>query len=261
MIKYYSIGGLNFRFDSDSEIADSSLYSEFYSEKGGDDICVRVIEGKLPQIDDGRYASYDEQKGKNVFACRRRLDSRNYELFVDYPKGLWDSMLFYGFYLPGVLVENNRILLHCSYIIFNGEAVLFSGNKQVGKSTQASLWEKYRGAKVVNGDRAVVYVENGRMYAAGTPFCGSSNIALNITAPVKAVVFPVQSEHNETNEIKDKSTSLLLLMNQFTFDNNQYLSAFDIAKKITDTVPFYYLDCKIDEGAVETLESVLWKKK
>ncbi len=261
MTKFYNIGGLNFRFDSERNIDDSSLYGEFYSEKSDNDISVKVIEGELPEINDGRYASYEESNGRRVFACRREIEKNKFELFIDYPKGIWDSMLFFGFYLPGVLVENNRILLHCSYIIVDGEAILFSGNKQVGKSTQASLWEKYRNAKVVNGDRAVVYVENGVMYAAGTPFCGSSNIALNITAPVRAVVFPAQSVKNEVAEIKEKSTSLLLLMNQFTFDKNQYLSAFDIAKKITDTVPFYHLDCRIDEGAVEALESVLWKKK
>ena len=49
------------------------------------------------------------------------------------------------------LVKKDSMVLHCAYVEYKGEAVLFSAPSETGKTTQANLWEKYRGKP--NGKR------------------------------------------------------------------------------------------------------------
>ena len=58
----------------------------------------------------------------------------------------------------------------------------------LGKSTQAGLWERYRGAKIVNGDRALLRKINGSWAACGWPVCGSSDICLLGDTPIHAII-------------------------------------------------------------------------
>ena len=50
-----------------------------------------------------------------------------------------------------LLLEGGAVL-HASYILVRGRAILFSGPSGVGKSTQANLWAQYRSAEVINGE-------------------------------------------------------------------------------------------------------------
>ena len=86
-----------------------------------------------------------------------------------------------------VFAARGMLVLHSAYIVTSaGEAILFSGPSGVGKSTQAALWERCAGARVVNGDRALVDV--GKKTANGIFYAGTSGISENVTAPVRAIV-------------------------------------------------------------------------
>ena len=87
------------------------------------------------------------------------------------------------------------LVLHSAYIVASaGKAILFSGPSGVGKSTQAALWERCAGARVVNGDRALVDV--GKKTANGIFYSGTSGISENVTAPVRAIVLLGQGSEN-----------------------------------------------------------------
>ncbi len=45
------------------------------------------------------------------------------------------------------LVQRGNMILHCAYVEYQGEAILFSAPSETGKTTQANLWEKYRGSR------------------------------------------------------------------------------------------------------------------
>ena len=63
------------------------------------------------------------------------------------------------------LVRKDQMVLHCAYVEYRGEAILFSAPSETGKTTQAGLWEKYRGSRTVNGDRSLL----GKKKAGGSP--------------------------------------------------------------------------------------------
>ena len=58
--------------------------------------------------------------------------------------------------------------------------ILFSGPSGIGKSTQAALWQRYAGAEIVNGDRALVRPDTGTV--SGVFYAGTSGISRNVTA-------------------------------------------------------------------------------
>ena len=56
-------------------------------------------------------------------------------------------------------------------IAFQNKAILFSAPSGTGKSTQADLWQKYvRGVEIINGDRAIIGIEDNGVKAYGLPF-------------------------------------------------------------------------------------------
>lgn len=64
-----------------------------------------------------------------------------------------------------IFADVGMLVLHSAYIVTRGgEGILFSGPSGIGKSTQAALWERFAGARTVNGDRALVPArrKNGR---------------------------------------------------------------------------------------------------
>lgn len=90
--------------------------------------------------------------------------------------------------LGDIMLERGRIVFHCSFVLDDLGAVLFCGRSGAGKSTQAELWRQHRGAEIINGDKTVLYLKNGELYASSLPVAGTSDICINREAPVRAIV-------------------------------------------------------------------------
>ena len=152
-----------------------------------------------------------------------------------------------------------NLLLHSSYVKTEQGALLFPGEARVGKSTQAMLWARYRGAKIVNGDRAVIGMERGQAMAYGVPLVGSGLICQNISAPLRAVVVVRQGEENSVVRLTGPRAVAAVGAN-LAIDRwraGEYATALSILEQILADVPVYQLSCTPDEGAVQALEKVL----
>jgi len=89
-------------------------------------------------------------------------------------------------------------ILHCTFLDYRGQAILFSGPSGIGKSTHANLWCRHiPGTQVLNGDRALLCpLPNGDYEITGWPVCGSSGICHNERRPLEAIVFIEQASDN-----------------------------------------------------------------
>ena len=212
MNKYFSISGLVICCRSEIPIEPSKLFSGFVCEPSAPDITLNVIKGELPELKNGAYREYSFEGRKLRFSCKIKKSANEYDVYIDCLSRLWDYMIFYALDFAPFLLEYGRVTCHCSYIIRDGEAILFAGFKQVGKSTQAELWKKYGNAEIINGDRAILKMKDGRVYACGTPYCGSSKIALNRIAPVKAIILLSKGDKNEATFVEDRNERLELLL-------------------------------------------------
>ncbi len=185
------------------------------------------------------------------FACRVNES----QLYVSSQRETDEFLVFEGIRLPEILLSNGIGLLHCSFIEVDGQAILFAGDKQVGKSTQASLWEKYASATVINGDRAGLFIKNGAVYAGGVPYCGTSGICVNKQMPVRAIIC---LSRGTDNVLKKQSPveSFVFLLGQFaynTWNTKDVNMVSDLLTTIVENVPVYSYSCLKDESAVNYL--------
>lgn len=160
--------------------------------------------------------------------------------------------------LRSLLLERSAIVLHASYIIHNGKAILFTAPSQVGKSTQAALWEKYRGAEIINGDRALLQRTVNGFTANGIFYCGSSGICKNVTAPLQAVVVLKQGD-NKLQRIGGLAAfKAILPQSAYDIDKPQDIElASSIIAGLIGAVPVFQLDAAADEQSVVVLENAL----
>lgn len=177
------------------------------------------------------------------------------ELLIENSSGLWESMVFDALDLPGELLSRGTAVMHCSFIIYNGEAILFSADSGVGKSTQAELWRVCRGARVINGDRAALRVKNGVLFACGLPYCGTSKISEAAEAPVGAIILLSQGRKNELRRA-DTANAFRELIGKLSYNTSLSESAekaADLALAAAQQRVYYY-SCRADESAVARLE-------
>lgn len=100
-----------------------------------------------------------------------------------------------------LLLQHNRLMLHASFIKYEGKGILFSAPSGMGKSTQAELWRSIRGAEVINGDRAALGCEGGEWTAWGIPYAGTSGIYRNEKALLSAIVVLGQAKENRIRRL------------------------------------------------------------
>ena len=173
-----------------------------------------------------------------------------------FPCGITNDVILTCMQAVHHIVEAGGFMLHASWICHRGKAILFTGPSGMGKSTQAALWERYRGAELINGDRAAVFVTANGVEVRGIPYCGSSGVNKNRTMPLAAVVCLSQAAENSVTRLSGVSAFRQIWEGCSV---NLWNDA-DIAKvtqTVADTVtavPTFHLACTPDERAVQVLE-------
>ncbi len=201
---------------------------------------------------EGYYACYQEVASDKarVLLARDRIQG----LHID---PVFTSLLA----LERRLIARDSLILHCAYMVYQGEAILFSAPSETGKTTQANLWEKYRGSRTVNGDRALLGKRKGRWTAQGWPVCGTSEVCQNEEFPIRAVVMLSQAKENQAQQLPP-GRAFPLLYSQITVNKwnmKDHLHAIDLIQELAEGVPVFHLGCTISEKAVECLEKALKK--
>lgn len=158
-----------------------------------------------------------------------------------------------------LLADFHRILMHSSIVRYQGRAILFTGQSGAGKSTQAALWERYRGGETLNGDRAVLRSDRP-VLAYGSPFAGSSHIYRNESCPVAAIILLKQDSRNQIREIcgREKITAMYPRFLLTPWEPRLLQEQLALFEQIIQEVPVYCLSCRPDEGAVELAEKTVF---
>ncbi len=186
-------------------------------------------------------------------------DQENRKLHVLSDDPIDELSLINAIGLEKIMSEHGKFILHSSYIQTNKGAVLFTAPSGTGKSTQADLWNRFRGAEIINGDRSGIWKEGTSWMTGGVPWCGTSGIMKNETMPLRAIVLLKQGSVNEICPIRF-SVKAARILEQLTINpwNRQMLqSAMELSFGLCQEVPVIHLSCLPDIGAVELLEREL----
>lgn len=160
------------------------------------------------------------------------------------------------------IVRNHGFLLHASFISHEGNAILFTAPSGTGKSTQADLWCRLRGAEQINGDRAAVIISPKGIHACGVPYSGSSGICKNAVLPLKAIVFLSQAPETEISRLRGVRAFRRVWegCSINVWDRQDVDLCISSVTEMIATVPIFHLACTPDESAVLALEEALRKQ-
>ena len=173
---------------------------------------------------------------------------------------LFDTVFTSLFALERQMIRRNSLILHCAYVKYQREAILFSAPSETGKSTQADLWKRYRGSNTINGDRALLRKTENRWTACGWPVCGSSEICNLGDTPIRAIVMLRQGKENHVERLSPFQ-AFTLLYAQITINqwNREFVQkAMSEIEDLISQISVWQLTCDISEDAVKCLETVLF---
>lgn len=157
------------------------------------------------------------------------------------------------------LIFYQGLVIHAAALNLEGRGILFSAPSGTGKTTQAGLWKKHMGARVMNGDRAAVRLGGDKAVVYGIPWSGSSRESYNGKAPLSAIVILKQSPDNKVRRLSGPESAALLLPRCFlpSFDKEMMNIAVNTFTSLINIVPVYLLECRPDKEAVDVLSSRL----
>ncbi len=158
-----------------------------------------------------------------------------------------------------VLSMYSGFVLHSSFVSWNNYGILFSAPSGTGKSTQASLWEKYEQAEILNGDRTALRFTDNAWYAYGMPYAGSSAIYRNESRLIAAIVVLDQGPENILEKM-NKIQAYRAIYSQLTlhpWDTAFMERVLGYLNTLIEHIPVYHLTCRPDKGAVELLKKEL----
>lgn len=154
-----------------------------------------------------------------------------------------------------ILKNHQGFFFHCSSLMYDNKAFLFTAPSGTGKSTHARLWQQHFGNKVtmINDDKPIIKRENGKFYVYGTPWQGKSNIGNNIKAPVHAVCILSQGKENIIEKV-NPLTALTFFMDQTERpkDKKSMENLVDLLGDFIMQIPVYKMSCNISDDAVTT---------
>lgn len=245
----YSFGGVVFEINSELPLAEEKNCSKFLTEY---DIPADYCFDVMPVDSDEYTTSRTERDGNRftVYAMRK------------YISGMGPARVFISAGAVNVFPEKDAFVLHASYIVHEGSAILFTAPSGTGKSTQAEYWKQMRGAEIINGDRVLITKRNGKFFANGIYVAGTSGICENVTAPIQNAVILEQGPCNEIIPLRPRDLFMRLIC-QCSFDVNsekQYEQITGLVSDFINTVPVCCYRCRNNPDSVEDLERLLWSK-
>ena len=284
-VMYLVVGPLAYRLTSDYPMVCDAMFAHFFqNEPPTQEQGVRklvdcevmvtdqkiMIEGDLVFRDPVR-SVYTSSKGLETrvldfegepYAICKDIPQVKLQLFLAKFCLSDGNIIISTYFLESLMMERYMMMcggmvLHSSFIVHNNKAILFTAPSGTGKSTQASLWERYAGAEVINGDRSVVWYDDRqhRFMASGLPFCGSSGINKVRTVPLQSVVFISQAPENDARPMS-VAVAARKLFGEMSINkwNVAFVEkALELIDRLVTTVTMVRLECNMEEGAVDAL--------
>lgn len=153
-----------------------------------------------------------------------------------------------------ILGNKNGTLFHGSAIEYNGMAYVFTARSGTGKSTHARLWRELLGDKVkmINDDKPLVRVIDGKPVIYGTPWKGKHKLGGNIKAPVKAICKIVQAKENSIREVSVKEFLPTFFVQCYhASDEKKKENFLEFLDGLLRSVKLFELQCDISRAAAE----------
>jgi hypothetical protein len=160
-----------------------------------------------------------------------------------------------------LLIEDNILLFHGSAIAVDGEAFLFTAKSGTGKSTHTRLWRETFGdrAVMVNDDKPLLLLRDGKVWVCGTPWDGKHRLSTNTIVPLSGICILERGEKNAIAPVSAKDALPAIFEQSYRPANLGKL--LEVVEILTQSVDFYRLQCNMDPEAAQVAYNGMRKER
>lgn len=207
--------------------------------------------GNFGNIDGGYMLILQPENGDALYMWNFN-GTKAVQMCGNYELRLYRFALWVGYGL--MVLPLDTVAIHSSCIVYQEKAVLFLGESGTGKSTHTRLWREHiDGAFLLNDDSPVVRVEDGKVWAYGSPWSGKTPCYKPERYELKGCVRLSQAPYNQIRKLFVLQSYGAIHPScppEFAYDNILYDHISTFLDKLIATVPFYHLACLPDGDAV-----------
>ncbi|MBR6633985.1 MAG: hypothetical protein IKL05_06780 [Clostridia bacterium] len=148
---------------------------------------------------------------------------------------------------------HDAFLMHGTVIDVDGCGIAFLAKSGVGKTTHMTNWKALLGNRltVVNGDKPLIRLVDGNLYAYGTPWAGKERLHTNMKTPLKKVCFIERATSNSCEKLDKNVLHRLLPQVYKPADQNALVKTLGILDKVIEGVDFYTIKCNKELSSAE----------
>lgn len=162
------------------------------------------------------------------------------------------------------LPEYDAAVFHAAVVELDGRAFAFTAPSGTGKTTHIRLWQERFGEqmRILNGDKPILRLLDGVIYAYGTPWRGKENYGCNGRARLDGIC---RLERGEQNRIVPLAPSALpeTLLHQMYLpkDSRAVDRTLSLIEQIALRVPAFSLQCNMKPEAAELSSRTLLSER
>ena len=170
---------------------------------------------------------------------------------TDYPDDYLEELAVYR-KIAEKMPEYDTVLFHCSAVAVDGAAYLFTAKSGTGKSTHARLWREMLGGRavMVNDDKPLIRIADGRAVVYGTPWSGKHRLNTNISVPIRSICVLHQAKDNSICPVAKREIYHLLLQQMYRpMCQPALLKSLTLLDRLCSVAALYSMGCNMEPEA------------
>ena len=227
---------------------------------GSDDFAVPTF---LSQRENGDFDWITKDKnGKINLSFYISNDWTSFSLYEDNTETSGkDAFHLFGYLFSYAVLNHHACVLHGVVMEYNGKGILVVASAGTGKTTHTRMWRDRENALIINGDRCLCRKIDGKWYAYGMPWSGSSGEYINRRVPIDVIVSLKQDSYNHVKRMSVVEGTLCLMQRIFApvWECDMQNYAFDISEELANEIPILELSCRPDFESVDVLKEAISK--
>lgn len=161
------------------------------------------------------------------------------------------------------IYPDNAFVVHGAAVCTDGQGVIFMAPSGTGKTTHLRLWQTLLGdgMTVINGDKPIVKLTDGKPVVYGTPFKGKEQYGCNAAAPLRHLCLISRSEENRTEVLSQReAVALLLRQTHIPETGDAMQQAMGFFSVLLQNCRFWKICCNMDLQAAEVSYKTIFEK-
>ena len=149
------------------------------------------------------------------------------------------------------MLAYEAVVFHGSALALDGKAYLFTARSGTGKTTHSRLWLKsIPGSYVLNGDKPMLRLLDGRFFACGTPWQGKEGFGCNEILPLEAICILERDAYNHIAPVSFHDAFPVLVQQTHRPEGKDaLLRTISLIGRMNGNVRLYRLGCNMEDEA------------